>query len=78
MNRSIVGLMRAALTGVVKIVTDALCSARRRAMSVAGIKWPEANHGSIKKCGIWGLDLERKLLLISIIYQKFFVGLFGF
>jgi hypothetical protein len=58
-NRSMVGFMRAALTGVVMIVTDALCSARRRAMSTVGIKWPGASHGSTRKCGAWALDLEK-------------------
>jgi hypothetical protein len=61
-----VGFTRAALTGVVKIVTDALCSARRRAMSVSGMKWPGASHGIIRKCGAWDLALETLLLLISI------------
>lgn len=45
MARSMAGLIRVALTGVEMMVTFCPCCANSLAMSVMGIRWPEAMKG---------------------------------
>lgn len=51
--RSVAGLMRDKLAGVVINETVMPRRARRRAMSIMGIMWPWASHGTTTKCWFW-------------------------